>query len=128
MPITFELDRARGQLRTTVHGSVTVDDVRAHAEALVREKALGYADLIDARAAKGPGLFSGDIQQIAQLIGTLHDDFAMGPRAIVVGTNSAYGMVRMLAALASAWTTIEVFRDWDAAERWLAGSGSNRIA
>jgi hypothetical protein len=122
VPITFEIDKPRGQIRTTVVGSVTVDDIRTHAEALVRENALGYADLIDARAASGPGLFSGDIRRIAEMVGTLRGDFAMGPRAIVVSSNSAYGMVRMLAALASAWTTIEVFRDWNSAEQWLAGS------
>jgi len=121
VPITFELDRERRQLRTTIRGPIAFADVQAHIDAIVAADALGYADLVDASAAGGPGLFSGDIRRIAQLMGSLRRESTIGPRAIVVTSNAAYGMVRMLAVLASAWVTVEAFRDRDAAEAWLRG-------
>lgn len=121
MPITFLLDDSRRRIRTTISGPVTFDDVLAHVQVLVRANALACADVIDARATSGPGLFSGDIRKIAQLVGSLRRDHVVGPRAIVVTSNAAYGMVRMLAVLASPWAAVEVFREVDPAERWLRG-------
>jgi hypothetical protein len=121
VPITFQFDDTRRRIHTTILGAVTLDDVRTYVQALVRANALGCADLIDARATSGPGLFSGDIRRIAQLVASLRGDHAVGPRAIVVTSNAAYGMVRMLAVLASPWAAVEVFREVEPAERWLRG-------
>ncbi|HEY1435217.1 MAG TPA: hypothetical protein VGG65_07565 [Thermoanaerobaculia bacterium] len=121
MPITFTLDPEQRAIRTAIRGPVTFADVQAHVDALVAANALGYPDLVDASAATGPGLFSGDIGRLAQRMGSLRQDFTIGPRAIVVTSNAAYGMVRMLAVLASAWVTLEVFRDRGQAEAWLRG-------
>lgn len=43
----------------------------------------------------------------------------MGPRAIVVSSTGAFGMVRMLSMLLSGRMTIEAFRDVEAARAWL---------
>jgi hypothetical protein len=94
-----------------VEGRVTVDDVAAHFETLVREQHVGYADLIDARNAKGPGWFSADVRRAAELVRNAGGGGAVGPRAILVSSSAAFGMVRMLSVLLNPWMPLEVFRD-----------------
>jgi hypothetical protein len=119
VPITFLVDAPRRRIRTLVEGSVTVDDVGAHFETLLRDQVIGYADFIDARAARGPGWFSADVRKAAELVRTMRGDRAIGPRAVLVSTSAAFGMVRMLSVLLSPWMAMEVFRDPDSAEQWL---------
>ncbi|HVQ54589.1 MAG TPA: hypothetical protein VMT25_05385 [Thermoanaerobaculia bacterium] len=119
MPITFLLDAPRRRIRTTVEGRVTVDDVAAHFESLVRDQHVGYADLIDARNAKGPGWFSADVRRAAELVRNAGGGGAVGPRAILVSSSAAFGMVRMLSVLLNPWMPLEVFRDPASAEEWL---------
>ena len=128
MPITFQLDAPRRRIRTTVAGSVTVDEVATHFAVLVRDQVIGYADLIDARAAKGPGWFSADVRRAAELVRNLGGEGPVGPRAVLVSSAAAFGMVRMLSVLLSPRMTMEVFRDPDSAEKWMdlmspAGTG-----
>lgn len=98
---------------------MTVDDVAAHFETLVRGQHVGYADLIDARGAKGPGWFSADVRRAAELVRSMGGGGTVGPRAILVSSSAAFGMVRMLSVLLTPWMAMEVFRDPDAAEEWL---------
>ena len=118
MPITFLLDAPRRRIRTTVEGRVTVDDVAAHFQTLVRDQHVGYADLIDARNAKGPGWFSADVRRAAELVRNAGGG-PVGPRAILVSSSAAFGMVRMLSVLLNPWMPLEVFRDPESAEEWL---------
>ena len=119
VPITFVLDEPRRRLRTTVEGPATVDEVSTHFETLVRDKLVGFADLIDARKAKGPGWFSADVRRVAELVRNLGGGTAVGPRAILVSSSAAFGMVRMLSVLLNPWMSIEVFRDESSAAEWL---------
>ena len=119
VPITFSLDAPRRRLRTTVEGPATVDEVATHFEALVRDKLVGYADLIDARNAKGPGWFSADVRRAAELVRNVGGSGAVGPRAVLVSSSAAFGMVRMLSVLLNPWMTMEVFRDPGSADEWL---------
>lgn len=119
MPITFSLDEPRRRIRTSVEGSVTVDEVAGHFENLLRDQVVGYADLIDARKAKGPGWFSADVRRAAELVRSMGGSAAVGPRAVLVSTSAAFGMVRMLSVLLAPWMTMEVFRDEDSAGEWL---------
>jgi hypothetical protein len=43
----------------------------------------------------------------------------VGPRAILVSSSAAFGMVRMLSVLLNPWMPLEVFRDPASAEEWL---------
>lgn len=119
MPITFSLDAPRRRIRTTVDGPATVDEVAAHFETLVRDGLVGCADLIDARKTKGPGWFSADVRRAAELVRNVGGAGPVGPRAVLVSSSAAFGMVRMLSVLLNPWMTMEVFRDPDSAEAWL---------
>ncbi len=119
MPITFLLDAPRRRIRTTVDGPATVDDVAAHFQTLVRDELVGYADLIDARNATGPGWFSADVRRAAELVRAMGGAGPVGPRAVLVSSAAAFGMARMLSVLLNPWMAMEVFRDADSAEEWL---------
>ncbi len=119
VPITFLVDAPRRRIRTTVEGSVTVDEVGTHFETLVHDQVIAYGDFIDAQKAKGPGWFSADVRRAAELVRNLRGDRALGPRAVLVSSSAAFGMVRMLSVLLTPWMTMEVFRDEDSANEWL---------
>ena len=98
---------------------MTVEEVAGHFENLLRDQVVGYADLIDARKAKGPGWFSADVRRAAELVRNMGGGVAVGPRAVLVSSAAAFGMVRMLSVLLTPWMTMEVFRDEDSAGEWL---------
>ena len=123
MPITFEIDSARGRLRTVVDGSVSVGEVAEHVQSLVSPEARAprrphrrpirpRARLVRGRRPEG-----GDDGRGARGRGPF------GPRAIVVSSSAAFGMVRMLSVLLASRLRLEAFRDV-AAER-LAGRRRN---
>jgi hypothetical protein len=122
MPITFEIDPARGRLRTVVDGSVGVAEVAEHVQALVGGQVAGLPDLIDARPARGPGWYAADVRKAATLIEALGEARSFGPRAIVVSSAAAFGMVRMLSVLLGSRLRLEAFRDVESAEQWLDGA------
>jgi len=59
------------------------------------------------------------VRRVADLVSRAAGSKAMGPRAIVVSSTGAFGMVRMLSMLLSGRMTIEAFRDVEAARAWL---------
>jgi hypothetical protein len=128
MPITFEIDSARGRLRTVVDGSVSVGEVAEHVQSLVSRKLERLADLIDARSARGPGWYAADVRKAATMIEAIGGAEPFGPRAIVVSSSAAFGMVRMLSVLLGSRLRLEAFRDMESAERWLNGAGTTDAA
>ena len=122
MPISYELDRTTRQVRTTVIGSVTPDDILNHLQAACREEVLPYAELIDARKAGPPILSPVDIWNTAGRVRAVKFNRQnLGPRAVVVNDPAMFGMTRMFVTLMSDFFPISVFRDPTEAEIWLAG-------
>ena len=108
-------------MRTTVTGSVTVDDILNHLQATGREELLPFAELIDARGAAQPFLSPTDIWDAAGRVRTIEfDRRALGPRAVVVDDLGMFGLTRMFVTLVSDFFPISVFRDPQEAEGWLA--------
>ncbi len=122
MPITLEVDAARGRLRTAVEGPVTVAEAASHLETLVARHLEGFPELIDASRARGPGWFSVDVRRAADLVVAAKGAARFAPRAVVVSTSAAFGMVRMFSVLIGSRLRLEVFRDAESAERWLDGA------
>lgn len=125
MAISYEVDRERGRVRTRIEGPVTTADVADHVERFVREGLIGLPDLIDAREARGPGWFGADVRKAADLVTTVSEAGAFGPRAIVVSSTAAFGMVRMLSVLVASRVRLEAFRELAAAEQWLEASAAS---
>ena len=119
MGFTVTVDGARRQLRVVADGAVTADAVRAHLASERADGALGYAELIDARSA-APVVSSSDVRAVVDLLTGLARDGGLGPTAVVVSTDYAYGMLRMLEILADGVAAVRPFRDLTEAEHWLA--------
>lgn len=120
MPISYVLDKDQRRIHTRVTGSVTVDDILAHFHAARHEQALGFKELIDVREVTPPCLSTTDIWRTASLVRTLRGHEVLGPRAVVVDGELVFGMTRMFVNLISDFFPIQVFRDQEQAEEWLA--------
>jgi hypothetical protein len=121
LPISFQLDRERRRMRTEVTGSVSVAEVLEHFAATHRERALGYAELIDARGVHPPFLSATDLWSAASAVRASGARPPFGPRAVLVGSEVTFGLTRIFATLLSDHLPLSVFRDPREADRWLAG-------
>ena len=122
MPISHTLDQTRGQMRTTVTGPVTADEILTHFETARREQALTYAELIDARGATEPIISVAEVWRVASAVRKSQVGQNLGRRAVIVTNDAAFGMTRMFAALVSDSFPMNVFRDQKEAEKWLSES------
>jgi hypothetical protein len=121
--MAFEVfaDDERRRLFVVADGVITLDELRAHIVSERSDGALPYRELIDARTAI-PDVSPADVREI---VGLLHDSArtaGLGPTAVVVSSDYAYGMLRMLEILAEGIAAVRPFRDMAEAERWLASA------
>jgi hypothetical protein len=116
--LTYSIDHARCEIFAVAEGRITYEEIRRH---LGEERAAGglaYEELIDARTAV-PDVSSEDVRRIVTLLETLGRSGRLGPTAVVVATDVAYGMMRMLEILVERVCVVQPFRDYDAAAEWL---------
>jgi hypothetical protein len=121
MAISYVLDRARGQMRTKVEGQVTVIDIVGHLDAVRREEAVPYVELIDARNVSQSHLTPTELWRAAKLVLNIKVDTAFGPRAVILRDDVTFGLTRIFTNIVSGQIPIEAFRDEARAEEWLAG-------
>jgi hypothetical protein len=114
------VDTERNEVTTIAEGTVTLDEVRAHLHREKSDSALPYRELIDARNAVVM-LSSSELQQIVELLRSLARSRRLGPTAVVVSTDVAYGTLRMLQILVEDVCVVRPFRDLAAATLWLNG-------
>jgi hypothetical protein len=108
------------EVTTIAEGTVTIDEVRAHLHRERSDSALPYGELIDARNAV-VRLSCSELQQIVELLRSLARRHRLGPTAVVVSTDVAYGILRMLQILVEDVCVVQPFRDLAAATLWLNG-------
>lgn len=129
MPFTSEIDHVRREIRTTVRGPVTVEDIRNHLNRARSEGALTYPEIYDAREAE-PHFTPADVRRTVDLLRDLRKGSELGPGAIIVGSEVAYGMLRMLEILVEDFLHARPFRSVEEAHRWLeslkSGAEENR--
>ena len=77
-------------------------------------------ELIDGRAAT-PTWSSAQAREIVELLTTFGRKSALGPTAVVVADDLAFGMLRMLEILLEDVCIVKPFYDYDTAEQWLQG-------
>ena len=115
-------DETRRELTVIAEGRIDFEAIRAH---LARERthgALGYRELIDARRAI-PEVTAQEVRLIVDLVRAEASSKVLGPTAVVVSTEVAFGMLRMLEQLVEDVALIRPFRDYAAAVEWLATQG-----
>ena len=119
MPILSSVDHSKHHIESLAVGPITYADVHEH---ILREKqweGLPYREFVEARGA-GVQLSPADIRKIVDLLRSLKDGSKLGPTAIVVSTEYAFGLMRMLEMLVEDVCEIRVFRDERVAREWLA--------
>jgi hypothetical protein len=126
MPIRYSVDRLNRRLLTHAEGVVTFDDILAHLDTEQRDRNLDQPELIDARGAIAD-LTTAQIRTLVQRAANMMRLVDLGPTAIVTNSDVVFGMARMYSLLAEGVGVVaEVFRDLDAATRWLARIAADR--
>ncbi len=128
MGFVHRFERDRNAMFTTAEGSITLKDISAHIEEERVQNGLGCAELIDARSASS-AVSAADVRTLVALLRKWSELYQLGPTAVVVSTDLAYGMLRMLDILVEQFCVIQPFRDMEMAQRWLyEGRGSGNVA
>ena len=118
MPMTFRVDHERREIYTVAEGPITLTDIRYHLEEERRAGALAYRELID--GSKAVVAFSTqDVRATVELLRELGRQGELGPAAVVVADELAFGMLRMLQMLVDDVCVIRPFRSLPEAEAWL---------
>ena len=117
MSITFRVNHERRELYTIAEGPVTLTEILSHLEEEREARGLGYAELIDASKAT-VNVSPRDVRILVDLLRELGNDGKLGPAAIGVGDELAFGMIRMLQTLLEDVAVIRPFRNFADAEAW----------
>jgi len=118
MPFTHTIDHERRTMSATASGSVTLADIQEHLAEEQRDGGLPYSELIDARSAI-VAFSPADARAVVRMLRELGASHSLGPTAVLVSTDYAYGMLRMLDMLVEDVCAIRPFRSLSDAERWL---------
>ena len=120
MGIKLRVDHHRRETYAVAVGAISLADVRSHIEEERAAGGLAYPELIDAREAT-PDVTAAEVRDVVDQLRHMALDETLGPTAIVVGSEVAFGMLRMLEILIEEVTIIRPFRDYEDAVRWLEG-------
>jgi hypothetical protein len=121
MEVSRTIDPARHFIYTTVTGEITLaeiyeDMVRLASEPNYSPDMPGIVDMRNATVR----LTTDEIRQLAEELRKRPLVVARTRRALLVGSELAFGIYRMFATLAlGGWTDYRVFRDEQAARDWL---------
>ena len=117
--LSHTVDAERNEVTTIAEGTVTLDEVRAHLHREKSDSALPYRELIDARNAV-VSLSRSEVREIVELLRSLARCRRLGRTAVVVSTDVAYGIMRMLQILVEDVCVVQPFRDLTTAALWLS--------
>jgi hypothetical protein len=123
MPLRYTVDPARGWLLTTATGPITFEEIREHVWAERADEHLARPELVDGTAAE-PAFTPAEVRRIVEVLRDLAATSRIGPTAVLVGSDFAFGMMRMLEILLGDVAPVRPFRKRDEAEAWLVGASA----
>jgi hypothetical protein len=118
MPITFDVDHERKRIHAVADGPITYAEVEEHISGENGVGGLDCSELVDARRTV-PRLTSGDIRQIVGLLRGLSLNARLGPTAILVPTDYAFGLISMMGMLVDDVCDVRPFYAEKEALAWL---------
>jgi hypothetical protein len=130
MPVSWEVDADRGQIRTHCSADTTFEEVMSHLRELRSLPALPrpldvFLDLRDIRNL--PTL--DQLETVAGTTGALTPDLGWGAMAIVATSDVVFGTSRIYEALVHHYfEDVRVFRDPVEADAWIDGVQAARAA
>lgn len=119
VPMSYSIDQESRMVRCRAWGTLTNEDLRDHYQQLAADPEFtpAYSQIGD---LTGVVALTADSATIAE-VASRRVFNAEVRRAIIAPSDSAYGVSRMFAIYAErAGQDVQVFRDADAAERWVA--------
>jgi len=126
MPITFQIDRDAGIVRTRLSGQFSAPEVTAYRDRLLSDPDYrpGMLGFVDCREIES--LPSADALQLLALEITRRQNTVGTTRvAVVVASEAAYGLMRMYEVYTAATSIkVKVFREEAEALSWLTGPGT----
>lgn len=118
MPIVFTVDHEHQLVHAIALGDVSYEGLRSHLMQERHWRGLSYPEIMDARGA-GFSLTPSEVRQIVDLLRTLGTETHLGPTAILVSSDEAFGFFRMLEMLVEDCCEVKPFRDEAEALKWL---------
>jgi hypothetical protein len=119
MPIILNVDHERKEVHCVAVGPISFADVESHLASEKHFEGLAYKEFVDARGA-GISFTPAEIRKIVDLLRGMARQSKLGPSAILVSGDLAYGILRMIEALVEDVCDIKPFRDEATARAWLA--------
>jgi hypothetical protein len=119
MPFILSVDHERKEVDTVAIGPITYADTVDHLLAERHFEELTYKEFVDARGA-GFLWTRDEIREIVAMVRSMSHESKFGPTAILVSSDVAFGMMRMLEALLDDVAEIRPFHDEQEARAWLA--------
>lgn len=130
MPVSYEIDRVRGLIRTRCSGETTLPEVLQYFETLrsqtdLPERLDGLLDMTEMIGAPDRD----QLRAIAGEMKAMRPKLNLGAVAIVAPGDLLFGMSRMLGIFADeVFSSTGVFRTLSEAERWLEAQRGMRGA
>lgn len=126
MPVSHGLDKTAQLVRTTLYGTVTIEDLYRHVAEMQELHAPDQPEVVDARAVSSVSFGTRDPRKLADLAQRLFAHEHPAPRAVIVDNVLFFGMARVFAALVADWIQVGVFDDAARAEAWLEQSFASK--
>jgi hypothetical protein len=123
MPVRYERNDAQRRVVVTVQGAFQTSDMLAVIERHRSEDAWGYGILYDLRHLAGDATVP-ELREILKQAASRPTEGRRGPVALLVTDPILYRLACTYAALGRTTVTVQVFRDSDEADLWLAGETS----
>ena len=128
MPVTYDIDRSSGIIRTRCVGVVTVEDVVSHFEELVRDpECPRHLDVLLDLSEMTSSPTSAKLRTAAEAVRGVRDRVQFGACAILVSTDALHGSAMIFEVLAArSFQISRIFRERSEAEAFLARQRSGR--
>ena len=121
MSTSFRIDKDAGVVYRTISGEVSIEElVASYTEVFAHPDYHPGMKALTDMSGVTPSAFRRDVLRLAEFARSRASDIGPLQIAVVVSSDTSYGMVRELeATLAQLPINIALFRDLAAAEKWL---------
>jgi len=126
MSIIARVDDLQQRVVVRAVGSIGTAEILAHLQEEEASANLALPELVDARGAK-PDISAAEVRTVVNLVRRLAQKTRLGPTAILVDSELAYGMLRMLEILVQDTCAVRPFRQQAQAEEWLNAFGTGKV-
>ena len=119
MPLRWTISHPDRMVTAVADGPIGLKDIEAYLDDVVVSGAMPYRKLFDATAGTS-ALGDDDMMALgARMRAYPQLERRIGPLAVVAGSDTVYGLARLFGALADVDRPFQIFRDVEAARKWL---------